>query len=118
MVSPLPSIVTLAQAKKAARITTHEDNADLTLRLELAHEIVLDYLANRIDDSSDEWLDTILAWTEETAPRRVVGAILHTFVHLQRWRGDDEAKVQPELQNGMPPLVRMMLDRLRDPTVA
>jgi hypothetical protein len=118
MVSPLPTIVTLAQAKQAANISTVEGDADLHLRLELAHEIVLDYLANQIDDSTDEWLDTIIAWDASTAPRRVVGAILHTFVHLQRWRGDDDAKVQPALENGMPPIVRMMLDRLRDPTIA
>jgi hypothetical protein len=118
MVSPLPNIVTLAQAKKAANITTVGGDDDLYLRLELAHEIVLDYLANQIDDSSDAWLDTILGWDSTTAPRRVVGAILHTFVHLQRWRGDDDAKVQPALENGMPPLVRMMLDRLRDPSLA
>jgi hypothetical protein len=118
MVSPLPTIVTLAQAKQAANISTVEGDADLHLRLELAHEIVLDYLANQIDDSTDEWLDTIIAWDASTAPRRVVGAILHTFVHLQRWRGDDDAKVQPALENGMPPLVVAMLGRLRDPTIA
>jgi hypothetical protein len=118
MVSPLPSIVTLAQAKKAANITTVEGDDDLYLRLELAHELVLDYLANRIDDTDDEWLETVIAWTEDNAPKRVVGAILHTFVHLQRFRGDDDSKTQPTLENGMPPLVRMMLDRLRDPTVA
>ena len=118
MVSPLPVIVELPQAKAAARLTTSSNDADLQLRLDLAHEIVLDYLANRIDDSSDEWLDTILGWTIDNAPRRVVGAILQQFVFLNRWRGDDEAKVQPELQNGMPASVRMMLDRLRDPTIA
>jgi hypothetical protein len=74
MVSPLPSIVTLAQAKKAANITTVEGDDDLYLRLELAHELVLDYLANRIDDTDDEWLETVIAWTEDNAPKRVVGA--------------------------------------------
>ena len=118
MVSPLPTLVTLAQAKKAANITTVEGDDDLYLRLEIAPDLVLDYLANRIDDTDDAWLDTVIAWTEDTAPRRVVGAILHTFVHLQRFRGDDDAKLQPALEDGMPPLVRMMLDRLRDPTVA
>jgi hypothetical protein len=118
MVSPLPSIVTLAQAKKAAHVTTHEGDDDLYLRLELAHEIVLDYVAQRIDDDEDEWLETVIGWTDSTAPRRVVGAILHTFVHLQRFRGDDDAKVQPGLDNGLPPLARAMLDRLRDPALS
>jgi hypothetical protein len=118
MVSPLPSIVTLAEAKKAANIRTYDGDDDLYLRLEVAHELCLDYLNNRIDDSSDEWIDTILSWTTDNAPRRVKGAILHTFVHLQRFRGDDSNKDQHSLDNGLPPLVRAMLDRLRDPTVA
>jgi hypothetical protein len=118
MVSPLPTIVTLAQAKKAAQITTFDGDEDLYLRLEIAHELCLDYLNNRIDDSSDEWIDTILSWTTDNAPKRVKGAILHTFVHLQRFRGDDSEKDGQKLDNGLPPLVRAMLDRMRDPTVA
>lgn len=117
MVSPLPTIVTLAQAKKAARITNYDDDDDLYARLETAHELVLDYVNNRVDDA-DDWLDTILAWDTDNAPKRIKGAILHTFVHLNRFRGDDDAKIQPPLDNGLPPLVRAMLDRLRDPTVA
>lgn len=119
MVSPLPDIVTLAQAKQAAHITTFEDDADLSLRLEVAHELCLEYLNNRIDDDDDEWLDTILAWDGDNAPRSVKGAILHLFVYLARFRGDDDAKIQPELEHGnLPAHVRMMLDRWRDPTVA
>lgn len=118
MVSPIPSLVTLQQAKDAANFTTNLGDADLELRLEVAHELVLDYLDNQIDDDDDAWLETILAWTEDNAPKRVKGAILHTFVHLARFRGDDDAKMVPELVNGLPPHVRMLLDRLRDPTVA
>lgn len=118
MVSPLPSLVSLQTAKEAVNITYNSSDADLQLRLELAHEIVLDYLDNQIDDDDDVWLETILAWTEDNAPRRVKGAILHLFVHLVRFRGDDIEKDVPELVNGMPAHLRLMLDRLRDPTVA
>ena len=118
MVSPLPTIVTLKQAKKAAQIQHFTDDDDLLLRLEIAHEWVLDYLNNRVD-GADDWLDTILAWDADTAPRLVKGAILHTFVHLVRFRGDDpEKNGPPPMDNGLPALVRGMLDRLRDPTVA
>jgi len=118
MVSPLPELVTLAEAKKAAQIQTFDGDDDLYLRLEVATELCLDYIDNRIDDADDEWLETILGWTVETVPRRVKGAILHTFVHLARFRGDDPGKDQPALDNSLPPLARAMLDRLRDPTVA
>lgn len=117
MVSPLPSIITLAQAKKAARITSVDDDDDLDLRLEIAHEWCLEYLNNRLDDDT-EWYATVLAWDEDTAPRTVKGAILHTFVHLTRFRGDDAAGEQPELVNGLPPLAKAMLDRYRDPSIA
>jgi DNA phosphorothioation-dependent restriction protein DptG len=119
MVSPLPSIVTLAQAKAAAKITTSEDDQILYAYLETAHEWVLDHLNNQIDDSSDEWIDTILAWDESNAPKRVIGAILHTFIYLQRFRGDDDAKIQPAATaSGLPLIAEMMLGRLRDPTLA
>lgn len=117
MVSPLPSIITLAQAKKAARITSVDDDDDLYLRLEIAHESCLEYLNNRLDDDT-EWLVTVLGWDEDNAPRMVKGAILHTFVYLSRFRGDDGAGEAPELVSGLPPLAKAMLDRYRDPTIA
>jgi hypothetical protein len=119
MVSPLPSIVSLADAKAAARITTSEDDQILYAYLETAHEWVLDHLNNQIDDSSDEWIDTILGWDETTAPKRVIGAILHTFIYLQRFRGDDDSKITPAATvSGLPLIAEAMLGRLRDPTVA
>jgi len=117
MVSPLPSIITLAQAKKAARVTAVDEDDDLYLRLEIAHEWCLEYLNNRLDDDT-EWLATVLSWDEDNAPRQVKGAILHTFVHLTRFRGDDGKGEEPELVNGLPPLAKAMLDRYRDPSIA
>lgn len=121
MVSPLPSIVTLAQAKRAARIPANsfEEDSDLYLRLEISHEMVLDYVNNRIDDA-DDWLATILTWDADTAPRAVKAAILAMFTYLTRFRGDDaEKEGPPKLEQGdLPDQVRMYLKRLRDPTVA
>jgi hypothetical protein len=119
MVSPLPSIVSLADAKAAARITTSEDDQILYAYLETAPEWVLDHLNNQIDDSSDVWIDTILAWDETTAPKRVIGAILHTFIYLQRFRGDDDSKITPAATtSGLPLIAEAMLGRLRDPSLA
>jgi hypothetical protein len=119
MVSPLPSIVTLAQAKTAARIVQTDEDDDLALRLEVAHELVLDFVNNRVDDSDDAWLETILAWDADNAPRRVKGAILSMFVHLTRLRGDDVGKEAAVYADGnLPEQVRMLLYRLRDPSIA
>ncbi len=120
MVSPVPSLVTLDQAKRAARydLSQAEDNADLNLRLEVAHALVLDYVNNRVADS-DDWLETILAWDRDTVPKQIKGAILAMFVHLSRFRGDDADKEAPPLTDGnLPDSVRMYLTRFRDPTVA
>jgi hypothetical protein len=118
MVSPLPSIVSLADAKAAARITTSEDDQILYAYLETAHEWVLDHLNNQIDDSSDEWIDTILAWDADSAPRPVANAIMHTFAYLQRFRGDDDSKITPaQTISGLPAIAEKMLGRYRDPTI-
>ncbi len=119
MVSPLPQIVSLADAKAAAKILTAEDDQILYAYLETAHEWVLDHLNNQIDDSSDVWIDTILSWDETNAPKRVIAAIIVTFQYLQRFRGDDDAKVLPApTSSGLPYLAEALLGRLRDPTLA
>jgi hypothetical protein len=117
VVSPLPTIITLHQAKMAAGITHAGNDEDLLLRLEIATEWVLDYVNNRLEDS-EAWTETVVGWTEDTAPRVVKGAILHTFVYLARFRGDDPEKDLPVMDNGLPGIARHMLDRWRDPTVA
>lgn len=121
MVSPLPSLVTLQQAKHAARMDPnyHDEDADLYMRLETAHALVLDNLDNQIDDTDDVWLDTMLAWTSDTAPKAVKAAILAMFTHLVRFRGDEGPKDAPDNPDGdLPQHVRMLLKRYRDPTVA
>lgn len=119
MVSPLPSIVSLADAKAAANIQTFENDQILYAYLETAHEWVLDYLNNQIDDSSDEWIDTILGWDEDNAPKRVKAAIIICFQYMARFRGDDDGKVlPPPTVSGLPALAEALLGRLRDPTIA
>jgi hypothetical protein len=113
----MADLVTLAQAKKHLRLPlvgSHEDD-DLYAKLAQAHAMVLDYVNQRRDD--DTWADTVAAWTDETAPKQVTAAILTMVGVIYRFRGDDEEA--PKWSDGhMPPMVRMMLDRLRDPAVA
>lgn len=118
MVSPLPTIVTLQQAKAGAQIKLFDDDSTLYLYLEAAHAWVLNYVTSRIGDTADEWLETVVSWDEETAPREVRAAIMHAFIFLARWRGDDESKMMPMLDNGMPPIVRALLAQYRDPSIA
>ena len=120
MISPLPQLVSLADAKAFCNITTSAEDQILFAILETAHDLCLDWLDNQIDDSSDEWLETILGWDETNAPRRVCHAILIQFNVMQRFRGDDDAKTMPvyETVSGLHPIAELLLARLRDPTVA
>lgn len=114
--SPLQEIVTLDEAKLAAKLPLDVDTEDddLIRRLLIAHESVFDYLTQRISDA-DEWEATVDTWTPETAPMRVKGAIVAEFVYTYRHRGDDAnvgttAPVCPE--------AKRLLDRFRDPAIA
>lgn len=115
--SPLIEIVTLEQAKDHLKLPfgpTDED-PDLQIKLYIAHELVIDYLTQKLDDDEhDEWIETMDAWTETTAPKRVIGAILYQFAELYRYRGDEAG---PRAEPTLAPALRLLLDRFRDPLV-
>lgn len=115
--SPLQELVTLDELK--AHLKLPVDNADedddLTLKLHIASELVMDYLTQRLEDV-EVWEATVDAWTVTTVPRRVKGAILFEAGRLYRQRGDDN-----EGQSGLGTLSnysRLLLDRFRDPAVS
>lgn len=92
-----------------------EDNPvlrDLRLKLEIAQQIILDYLKDR---ASDDWQD------EYTTPPIVQGAILQQFLELWRFRGDNPGSIEqsPQYQDGqLSPTITNMLRRYRDPALA
>lgn len=116
--SPSIELVTLTQAKQRLKLPLDSDaeDADLQLTLEIAHEVCMDYLVNKLEDQ-DAWEEEIEDWTRETAPKRVVGAILYQFVRMYRRRGDDLEDRHDE-EPTLYPEVRRLLDRFRDPTVS
>lgn len=107
-------IVTLDQAKQHARVTSTDEDDDLTLKLRQAHALVLDYVDRPTDD---DWHDEILGWDDETAPAAVQAAILRMFKHLERYRGDDETQ-NPDEGLGLPPHVKQLLRMYRTPALA
>jgi predicted DNA-binding protein (UPF0278 family) len=115
--SPSIEIVTLEQAKEHLKLPldiTAEDD-DLQIKLYIAHELVIDYLTQKLDDDvHDEWIETMETWTEATAPKRVIGAILYQFSELYRYRGDEPAVREVAT---LAPAMRLLLDRMRDPLV-
>lgn len=116
MVSPLPQLVTLAQAKKHLRSpAAFDDDIDILLKIEQATSLVLEYISR--DD--DDWTETMVSWTEDTVPRGVQAAVLVQLGELYRFRGDDPEKDTPTRQHGyLSPSVTAYLHRYRDPSIA
>jgi hypothetical protein len=117
--SPLQELVTLDQAKQHLKLPLDLDteDEDLALKLFVAHENVMDYLSQRVSDQ-DTWQETVDAWTADTAPQRVLAAILAEFAFLYRFRGDDDKA--PPMPDGdvVCPAAKRLLLRYRDPALA
>lgn len=126
MWSPLQELVTLDQAKAHLRLpltgSQASDDDDLQMKLMVAHEMVFDYLTQRISDS-DSWEAIVDSWDAETAPRRVIAAILVQFTDLYRFRGDDSEEyargsAYKRQEGALNPAVVALLFRLRDPALS
>ena len=118
--SPLQEFVTLVQAKTHLRLPDYDspsaEDDDLQIKLYVAHEVVMDYLTQRVSDG-DAWETTVDAWTAATVPKRVIAAILEQTAYLYRFRGDDTDEPN-RAQGQLAPGVVMLLYRLRDPAVS
>lgn len=117
--SPLPELVTLNEAKQRIKLpldSTAED-ADLSLQLDIAHEVVLDFVAQRVSDQAT-WQATIDAWSAGSVPRRVKGAILAQFVWAYSFRGDDLQTPARMEGSAICPEAASLLMRMRDPALA
>lgn len=88
---------------------------DLALKMQLAEDIVLDYL--KTDGGSPG------SWDEETVPGTIKAAILLQLGELWRFRGDDEQSHAGDRGPGqadgyLSRAVTRLLHRWRDPTLA
>lgn len=113
-------LVTLAEAKQRLRITSSDEDADLSALLVEAQAIVLRYISQRrSDDGSPSWADTVEAWDEETVPADIRAAILRQTAELHRFRGDDPSTASPARQPGrLSDAVESILVSYRDPAVS
>lgn len=110
-------IVTLAQAKAHARITSDAENPDLEDKLVDAHGAVLDYVA---DGKSEDYVTAMEAWDDESAPRVVRAAILRTFADMVRFRGNDDDSSEAKVDGNfaLSPRARHLLRLYRSPALA
>lgn len=115
-------IATLDQLKDELGLlgtTAYDDR--LQLKLDISEEWCLDYVKNLIgsDEEVADWYAEVDSWDDQTAPKRMIGAILWLAAHLYKHGGDAHPEDTPTTnQNELPRQVSAMLARLRDPTIA
>lgn len=99
--------------------------ADIRHKIEVAEELVLDHVNQRIGDTAEEWADDVALWNVAggspslPVPARVQAAVLIQLAELHRFRGDDHDDDMPERGMGeLHPRAVSYLYRLRDPAIA
>lgn len=115
-------LVTLQQAVRHLRLShivlggspASDDELDLTLKIEMAEAIILDYLKFNAGSPSP--------WTDELdTPPVVQAAILLQLGELWRFRGDDPGSIEsaPTFEDGqLSKTITHLLRRYRDPALA
>jgi hypothetical protein len=109
-------LVTLQQARDHLRSDTTADNADLTLKIHIASDAVVNYLKSAAYDFLDSALEPFLDSNDEPMdiPYAVQGAVLMLIDILYNQRDGGEA-FNP---NYLPQSVVSLLYPLRDPALA
>ena len=105
--------------------------SDIRLKIEIAEEMVLSYVNQRIgEDASSEWAGEVALWNTDLSgtspsaslpvPYRVQGAVLIQLAELNRYRGDDHDSdtARREIGATLHPRAVACLYRMRDPAIA
>lgn len=116
-------LVTLQQARAHLRADTEDDDADLSLKIETAGALVLDYVS---DTAKEAWTDSAGEPIEDSSgvatgvPPRIQSAVLLMTSYLYRERdGSNEYAVPTQWGYGyLPQGVTSLLYSLRRPTIA
>lgn len=114
----------VAHARESIPVSSPESpwEADFRLKIEIAEELVIDYLNQRRIDG-DLWAAEVECWDvagSTPPPKRVVGAVLVQLKELCRFRGDDVEADETKRDVGLVlhPKAAAYLYRMRDPAIA
>jgi hypothetical protein len=118
-----PTIVTLQQVQNHLRIPIDLEDVDLSLKLQAATQLVCAHISDR-QPADPDWIAEIEAWNVEEgspanpAPPIVVLAVLELCADFTRFRGDDGDGDRLREPGFLPPAIRNLLVRYRDPALA
>lgn len=101
------ALVTLVEAKSHLRVMHDDEDNDITLRMEAATEIVVDYIKQPDNE-----------WTDADAPFLIKAAILLVLADLYENRGDGESPEYGQADGYLTKPVTAILHRYRDPALA
>jgi len=101
------SLVTLDEAKSHLRVMHSDEDATITLYMNAATEIVIDYIKKPDHE-----------WTDAEAPFLIKAAILLVLAGLYENRGDDEKPDYSQADGYLAKPVTAILHRYRDPAYA
>lgn len=97
---PSPAtLVSLEAVKRQLRITTDEQDDELSDLLNDAEDIVATFMGDRFDAD----------WTEQTVPGAVRAAIVKQIAYLWAFRGDADVPEKTIDDSGLAPGVRWLL---------
>ncbi len=118
-------LVTIQQARAHLRSDTNADDADLTLKIEGASAMVLDYLAGFVprDSAGDAITDSAgeLMGLKAEHVARIKNATLLTVAYLYRERDGSQENAVPDQYGygyGLPRAATGLIYSLRKPTIA
>jgi len=103
----MAALVTLPEAKAHLRIMHDDEDATITLMMNAATEIVVDYI-KRPDHE----------WTDADAPFLIKAAVLLVLTGLYENRGDEESPDYSQADGYLAKTVTAILHRYRDPAFA
>ncbi len=101
------ALVTLDQAKQQLRVTSSDEDEDISRKIDQASAAVIDWVDN----------STLTAgWDEDTVPEQARAATLELLLWL--FERDTTINANNATDDNLPPRVIMFLKRLRKPALA
>lgn len=103
----MAALVTLQQAKDQLRVTSEEEDEDISRKIDQASAAVIDWVDNTTLTDG---------WDEDTVPEQARAATLELILWL--FERDTTINAKNATDDNLPPRVIMFLKRLRKPALA